>query len=406
MNERLNRHRYRVSGFVLVTAILAYGGLAWHQAPLRAQVPDRAAAAHPTSGCARCHTCAAPRPDHPCLPMCTRAEAATEAFMQQHGPDFVLLDMIRSEAEGTDRFGPVPFDHAGHAEFAAITDGCVICHHYTPERQAHPACRTCHPAELRRDDIQRPSLKGAYHRQCLGCHREWSHSTECGACHIERIGEEPGIITREDALGHMTPPIPEPETEIYEASAEPESGTKVIFRHAEHIHRFGFKCAECHRGDNCMRCHEAGKQHVQKDRSLGEQHEDCSTCHATDVAEGGNCERCHWKEGQSRPAAFDHAVTGWPLSRYHKDNNCRDCHKELPFAPLDRTCTTCHADWEAGTFDHAVTGQKLDENHAEFDCTDCHEDGAFDKPPVCTECHDEDEGVAFPAQRPGPVVQP
>ncbi len=406
MNDRLKRRKTRLFAVIAVTAVMVCSSLTWRQAHLQAQVPDQTDASHPLSDCGRCHTCANPRPGNLCLPVCSRMQVRTAEFKQQQGPDFVLLDIIRSEDEGVDRFGPVPFDHSGHADFAAISGGCELCHHYTPERQAHPSCRTCHPPELQRDDIQKPSLKGAYHRQCMGCHREWSHNTRCDACHIQKIGEEPGVITAEDALGHMTPPIPEPETEIYEPRSEPTIGTKVIFRHAEHIHRFEFKCAECHRGDNCARCHEAGKKHVQKIRTMGEHHQDCSNCHAKDVAEGGNCARCHWSEGQPSPLPFDHTATGWPLSRFHKDKSCRGCHKKIPYTALDHDCGSCHTDWEPDTFDHAVTRQILDENHSEFDCEDCHEDGAFDKPPTCTECHDEDEGIAFPAMRPGPVVKP
>ena len=59
---------------------------------------------------------------------------------------------------------------------------------------------------------------------------------------------------------------------------------------------------------------------------------------------------------------------------------------------------------EPGTFDHAVTGQVPDETHAGIDCADCHIDRKFDRPPTCEECHDPDEGVAFPAKRPRPTA--
>ena len=28
-------------------------------------------------------------------------------------------------------------------------------------------------------DLRMPNLKGAYHRQCLNCHRDWAHENEC-----------------------------------------------------------------------------------------------------------------------------------------------------------------------------------------------------------------------------------
>lgn len=116
----------------------------------------------------------------------------------------------------------------------------------------------------------------------------------------------------------------------------------------------------------------------------------------------GKCKRCHWQEGEPPIKPFDHANTGWPLSKYHVGNRCRDCHRTVPFFKLDHECNACHAAWAPDNFNHAVTGQVLDENHVETDCEECHTDRKFDAPPTCDECHDEDEGIAFPGQRPGP----
>ena len=69
-----------------------------------------------------------------------------------------------------------------------------------------------------------------------------------------------------------------------------------------------------------------------------------------------------------------------------------------------RACNNCHAAWPPDNFNHAVAGQALDENHAEQDCEFCHVDRQFSVPPTCSECHQPDEGIAFPKQRPGPVA--
>jgi hypothetical protein len=205
-----------------------------------------------------------------------------------------------------------------------------------------------------------------------------------------------------DIVGQMHPPIPEPDTEIYNA-ASADSGAHVIFRHREHIHRFGLRCVECHHEDNCSRCHEVGRTHEQRTVTLAEHHEPCRRCHRADTLEpDGDCKKCHWKSGEPTPPAFDHASTGWPLSGYHVDLGCRACHEDVPFTKRDRTCDGCHAAWNPETFDHGVTGQKLNDAHRAFDCEACHEDRAFDAKPYCTECHEEDSGIIYPARRPGP----
>ena len=364
------------------------------------------------SDCLDCHTCAKPTTEDPCLRACNRPREAAAIEQLEHGnvPEgVILLDMLSSVEDVEDHFGPVPFDHSGHARWAEIAGGCALCHHYTPEGATHPACRSCHEIAFKHEDISKPGLKGAYHRQCMGCHREWSHSTACDACHLSRVGAEgtgktPETFTKDDVMGKMHPPVPEPEVEIYQTKYKERTGTKVIFRHAEHTQRFGFKCAECHRGDSCARCHEAGKEHTQLVRTLEEHHNPCSDCHVTDDPEEEECEHCHWEEGKPKPERFEHASTGWPLSRYHQKNTCRACHKGVKFVKLERECQACHEDWAPDNFAHSVTGQTLDENHVEVDCEECHIDSKFDVPPTCDECHDEDEGISFPSRRPGPAA--
>ena len=104
-------------------------------------------------GCACCHTCDRPTPENQCLPTCGRDPAL---YMHgQKGPDVVILDELQ------DAYLPVPFDHKGHADMAEMTRGCVICHHYTPAGQQHPACKTCHEVDVKGTGIHKPGLKGA-----------------------------------------------------------------------------------------------------------------------------------------------------------------------------------------------------------------------------------------------------
>jgi len=66
---------------------------------------------------------------------------------------------------------------------------CAGCHHYSPlePKKPVPACRTCHD-EKTADASGRPDLMGAYHQQCLGCHRQTGGTEEkipqtCDGCH-------------------------------------------------------------------------------------------------------------------------------------------------------------------------------------------------------------------------------
>jgi hypothetical protein len=407
-----------------MTVTVSLGGLLWgavflgmsspsegQMAP-RSQVPPRATtrdvvpvASVEDLPCSACHTCDEPTLEDPCLRECQRAGAAAikREMMEQRGPDMVILDELEN------LYLPVPFDHHGHAVMAEMTRSCEVCHHYTPEGVRHPACKSCHEIAPAQEDMRKPSLKAAYHRQCLSCHREWSHETACEICHFPKTGlgggaESPAVPTKDDIMGHMHPPIPEPTTKIYATKHLARPGTNVTFRHEEHIHRFGFTCAVCHHEDSCSRCHEEGKSKSGEVKTLEEHHNPCATCH--DMEHPDKCAHCHWAEDEPEPPRFQHSNTGWPLNRYHRERSCRVCHERVPFTKLDRECNSCHGDWEPANFNHAVTGQELDTNHAETDCVECHADRKFDVPPTCDECHDEEEGIAFPKKRPGRVVSP
>jgi hypothetical protein len=110
----------------------------------------------------------------------------------------------------------VAFDHALHLD---VTSDCAVCHHHTTgtpvqegscskchpggEARAKVACSDCHPREpfaagflqAKKVDSQRYhndqlGLKGAYHQNCLGCHRQMDGPTGCQDCHaLNQQGE-------------------------------------------------------------------------------------------------------------------------------------------------------------------------------------------------------------------------
>ncbi len=104
-------------------------------------------------------------------------------------------------------FKPFEFDHAKHIE---LTKECSYCHHHTTgtlvqdsncvrchrnsSATAIVSCRGCHlvdpfsaaainennPKNYHHD---KPSLKAAMHRNCIGCHEKMTGPTGCQDCH-------------------------------------------------------------------------------------------------------------------------------------------------------------------------------------------------------------------------------
>ncbi len=120
------------------------------------------------------------------------------------GPDSVVLDSL------AELYGPVQFNHAMHVELAE--GKCAKCHHHTTGavplearcQKCHKggvdagvyACRDCHPlkrfeadylasldADTQRYHLDKPGLKGALHRNCMGCHTENGGPSGCQDCH-------------------------------------------------------------------------------------------------------------------------------------------------------------------------------------------------------------------------------
>jgi hypothetical protein len=226
------------------------------------------------------------------------------------GPDVVILDQL------VEHYQPVPFDHKGHARMAEMWDGCVTCHHHTPAPEpaaqvngkmqdlaaAIPACKSCHPIARNGEDLHMPNLKGAYHRQCLGCHREWSGANQCQACHEPLDPKNPPRdLTPAGILSRMHPPVPEPEDKVYRTRFTPAVGQNVLFRHKEHTEQHDLKCSSCHVRENCSSCHTATEvttrpQPMQRGRTWGDTHKPCTNCHEAD-----RCRSCHYTDEQSGP---------------------------------------------------------------------------------------------------------
>ena len=67
---------------------------------------------------------------------------------------------------------------------------CQGCHHHSPIGQIPPLCESCHNRPFNENDLYKPGLYGAYHRQCLGCHEtmEITKPSDCTGCHAKKTG--------------------------------------------------------------------------------------------------------------------------------------------------------------------------------------------------------------------------
>jgi hypothetical protein len=145
------------------------------------------------STCATCHT----------GPATADAVAAAPAMLPEHEldplppnsdgyPETVVIDALVDEYQASvlphakivrALDGPVR-DSALAARFHGDTATlCSGCHHHSPVGVRPPACRSCHSESA--DPISdRPGLKVAYHRQCVGCHVAMAVEQQgCTDCH-------------------------------------------------------------------------------------------------------------------------------------------------------------------------------------------------------------------------------
>jgi len=294
-------------------------------------------------------------------------------------------------------FKPVVFDHKLHAEMTNPGDGCVTCHHNAQDEVYQP-CVTCHVQEEDKSSMSMPTINGAYHRNCLNCHQGWMADHVCETCHIQkkwRLNKRRSLDAT-DILAHKHQEIIVPDIFHF---VRPEAQEKPVrFQHKQHVNLYRYKCEHCHRQTNCASCHNSTPPPARKVMTLNLHHSPCSKCH--DTSHDDKCSYCH----RATPSAgFTHALTGWPLNRYHAELACQSCHEgTAPVSALDPSCIDCHSNFEVGEFDHQITGVELNDDHIEIDCYECHIDDKYDVVPSCVDCHDED--MVFPQFIPGTII--
>ncbi|NOX17385.1 MAG: hypothetical protein GXO87_03775 [Chlorobi bacterium] len=344
--------------------------------------------------CKVCHTCDTPTKSNPCLVKCPRNLIVTTHNSPKDAPEIIIIDQFKGVS---DLFGPVNFPHKAHAEMSEMDGGCSSCHHYTPNGKITP-CNDCHTLDRETSSISRPDLKAAYHRECLGCHREWSGSNNCNSCHTSKSSaEKNGIVKIKPAPEKFQSNIKTPGKIVFHTDNDDEP--IVTFFHSDHTKMFGLQCGDCHKETTCADCHNAAKSKKGlASMNSDDPHDKCSSCHDTD----DNCGFCHsTKEEKS----FNHLKkTGFALGKFHKNISCEVCHgKGKEFKKPSKSCNSCHGKWNDDNFNHSVTGFELSEPHDEFYCENCHINRNFAGKPNCAECHDND--ISFPNNLPGKYIK-
>jgi hypothetical protein len=153
------------------------------------------------SACAGCHVSLARGPAERTCAVCHREQTdeitpVELAMLPEYSdayPARVKIDFL------VDDYGPSTLPHGAivakldaavresnlATTFHASTETlCSGCHHHSPAGERPPPCRSCHRREADALD-DKPGLKAAYHRQCIGCHEQMELKVGCEDCHKE-----------------------------------------------------------------------------------------------------------------------------------------------------------------------------------------------------------------------------
>jgi hypothetical protein len=345
--------------------------------------------------CKLCHYYEYPTKSDPSLVNCPKDKMISIYHKPEEGPNVVVMNDMKG------RYGPVIFTHRIHSEMSGMFGGCNNCHHYNTTGPVLK-CKKCHSIVRKREDLSKPDIYAAYHRQCLNCHRQWNRTVDCNSCHQpgETDGKKVPAVLINQVAGKQHPEVPVPTKVVYETRYD--KGKYVTFYHDDHTQTFGIECINCHKNENCIKCHDVKRMNGHKElaeqqkkisKSISEHHKPCMGCH-----DESNCSKCHSVQPKGR---FEHSIDGgWALNKFHDAISCERCHGSQIKA-LSRDCNSCHKNWGPNSFDHKITGIKLDNNHKELDCENCHSKSTYSEA-KCDNCH---ENMKYPRSKPGKMFK-
>ena len=158
------------------------------------------------ASCAVCHRGPLPKkdgaPGSQSASMPVISSEVTLAPLPAASDDFPEKVVIKSLAQ---KYGPSELPHRKIVEYldARIRKSklakrfhgrtemlCAACHHRSPVGSRPPSCKSCHGAKAH-PTKDKPSLKAAYHRQCIGCHQQMGlkKARGCTDCHKKAAKE-------------------------------------------------------------------------------------------------------------------------------------------------------------------------------------------------------------------------
>jgi len=161
---------------------------------------DTTVAAGSQTGCVICHNGPRPQAEAPPAPADGTPvveELAGLPIASDDLPEEVTIDLLTDEYEAS-KFPHLKiirrFDEGIRAsslarQFHGSTEAmCAGCHHHSPAGERPPKCSACHGGDAAAT-VDKPSLKVAYHRQCVTCHQRLKIKAGCTDCHAAKEGQ-------------------------------------------------------------------------------------------------------------------------------------------------------------------------------------------------------------------------
>ena len=313
---------------------------------------------------------------------------------------FLLNNPIIKKEENL--YGTVRFMHKKHA---TLLNDCVICHHYRPADLAASEatrCSACHQTAFNPELPGRIGLKGAHHRQCMGCHKELNKGpVGCTDCHAKNVPAhselikltgkpEPTEVTKEclrchDAQAeemltstHWLWKGPSAFTEGEEKRIDLGKATKTINNFCINVASNWPRCTNCHAGYgwkdasfdftdktriDCLICHDTTGAYKKDPQGAGMPDANVDlimVAHNVGKPSRRTCGECHFSGGGEDPVkhgglnpSLDFHSTSSDVHMGGLGFQCHECHKTrnhkitgrslaLPVAEGSRTCEDCH----------------------------------------------------------------